>query len=107
MWLFDEGSRKVAKDSSDNGRHGEAGKALKWIDGKFGEAVEFDGGQNYVLVEHDDAFNLEADDFSLGCWMRAENRDAYVIIKWNGGGFWALSASIDRESGVFIFEGEG
>ena len=107
LWLFDEGSGKVAKDSSGNDRHGEAGKALKWINGKFGKAVEFDGGRNYIIIEHDDVFNFEADDFSVGCWVEAENKDAYVIIKRNGGGFWALSASIDRESGVFIFEGGG
>ena len=64
---FDEGSNKVAEDSSGNDHYGEVGKALKWIDGEFGKAVEFDEGQNYILIEHDDAFNLEADDFSVGC----------------------------------------
>ena len=46
---FDEGSGKVAEDSSGNDRYGEVGKALKWIDGEFGKAVEFDGGQTYIL----------------------------------------------------------
>ncbi|SVD09530.1 uncharacterized protein METZ01_LOCUS362384 [marine metagenome] len=53
------------------------------IDGKFGKAVKFDRGQNYILIEHDDAFNLEAGDFSVGCWMQAENKDAYVISGLN------------------------
>jgi hypothetical protein len=40
--------------------------------------------------------------------MKSENKDAYVIIKRNGGaGFWAMSASIDRDTGFFIFEGGG
>ena len=80
---FDEGSGKVAEDSSGNDRYGEVGKALKWIDGEFGKAVEFDGWQNYILIEHDDAFNLEADDFSVGCWMQAENKDAYIVSGLN------------------------
>ena len=80
---FDESFGKVAKDSSGNDRHREVGKALKWIDGEFGKAVEFDRGQNYILIEHDDAFNLEAGDFSVGCWMQAENKDAYVISGLN------------------------
>ncbi len=80
---FDEGSGKVAEDSFGNDRYGEVGKALKWIDGEFGKAVEFDGEQNYILIEHDDAFNLEAGDFSVGCWMQAENKDAYVISGLN------------------------
>ena len=44
---FDEGSGKVAEDSSGNDRYSdryeEVGKAPKWIDGEFGKAVEFDG----------------------------------------------------------------
>lgn len=39
--------------------------------------------------------------------MEAKKLDAYVVIKRNGGAFWAMSASIDRESGLFIFEGGG
>ena len=46
---FDEGSGKVAEDSSGNDRYGEVRKALKWIDGEFGKAVEFDVGQTYIL----------------------------------------------------------
>ena len=34
-------------------------------------------------IEHDDAFNLEADDFSVGCWMQAENKDAYIVSGLN------------------------
>ena len=39
--------------------------------------------------------------------MDAKRSDAYVVLKRNGGGFWAMSASIDRDTGFFIFEGGG
>ena len=41
-WLFDEGKGNVAKDASGNGHDGEIRKA-KWVDGKFGKALEFNG----------------------------------------------------------------
>jgi hypothetical protein len=69
--------------------------------------LEFDGTPNFVIVPHNDLFNFADGDFSMGCWMEAMKLDAYVVIKRNGGAFWAMSASIDRESGLFIFEGGG
>ena len=107
VWFFDEGKGQAAKDFTDNGNDGEF-DGPKWIDGKFGKALEFDGSPKYVTIEHNDLFNFEDDDFTVGCWMNSENKDAYVIIKRNGGaGFWAMSASIDRDTGFFIFEGGG
>lgn len=107
VWLFDEGKGNTVKDLTDNGNDGEF-DGPKWIDGKFGKALEFDGSPKYVIIEHNDLFNFEDDDFTVGCWMDSQNLDAYVVIKRNGGaGFWAMSSSIDRDSGVFIFEGGG
>ncbi len=107
VWLFDEGKGQIVTDLTDNGNDGEF-DGPKWIDGKFGKALEFDGSPKYVTIEHNDLFNFEDDDFTVGCWMASENKDAYVIIKRNGGaGFWAMSSSIDRDTGFFIFEGGG
>lgn len=107
VWLLDEGNGQVVKDFTGNGNDGEF-DGPKWINGQFGKALEFDGSPKFVTIEHNDLFNFEDDDFTVGCWMDAENMDAYVVIKRNGGaGFWAMSASIDRNSGFFIFEGGG
>jgi len=38
---------------------------------------------------------------------RQAKKDAYVVIKRVGGVWWAMSASIDRDTGYFIFEGGG
>ena len=54
-WPFDEGKGKDAKDASDNGNDGDINGA-EWVDGKFGEALEFDG--NFVLVPNDDSYNF-------------------------------------------------
>ena len=49
VWLFDEGAGNTTKDSSGRDHDGEINGA-KWEDGKFGKALEFDGGQ-WVSIE--------------------------------------------------------
>ena len=48
MWLFDRGTGKVAADSSENGNDGEFKGSPKWVTGKFGKALEFDGADDWV-----------------------------------------------------------
>ena len=50
VWLFDEESGKVAKDSSDNGYDGMfMGKGNpKWVEGKFGKALDFNSDGRVV-----------------------------------------------------------
>ena len=48
MWFFDENTGEVAKDTSNNGNDGKLMNGPKWVDGKFGKALEFDGQDDYV-----------------------------------------------------------
>ena len=50
MWLFDEDEDDIAEDSSGNGNDGKLINGPEWDDGKFGSALEFDGG--IVVVDH-------------------------------------------------------
>ena len=56
IWKFDEGKGNTTKDSSGNGNDGTLMEKPKWVDGKFGKALEFDGtsfvnmGNNVVLT---------------------------------------------------------
>ena len=59
MWLFDEGKGGVATDSSKQGNDGEIHGA-KWVDGKFGKALEFDGASNWVEVPHSNTVGFKA-----------------------------------------------
>jgi hypothetical protein len=52
MWLFDDNTGDVAKDSSGNGNDGAIADG-KWGAGKFGTAVEFDGAKTLVSVDID------------------------------------------------------
>ena len=53
IWLFDEGRGEQIADSSGNGNDGTLllGGQSKWIDGKFGMALEFDGDQAFVEMK--------------------------------------------------------
>ena len=52
MWLFNEGSGNTAQDSSGNKNDGKINGGVKWVDGKFGKALEFDGTDGWVEVPH-------------------------------------------------------
>ena len=81
IWFFDEGDGNITADSSENGRDGELFGAAEWTDeGKFGNAIEFDGG--YVKIEHDDEMSLET--FSMTVWVKVPGPTAtyqYVVGK--------------------------
>ena len=72
---YDEGKGDTAEDFSGNKHEGVIDNP-KWVDGKFGKALEF-GGQGsdaFVTVESTDALNVDACSFMA--WINAEH--------WNG-----------------------
>ena len=69
MWLFDEGNGDIAKDSSGNENDGTLVGDPKWVDGKFGSALEFGASANDVVkVPHKDDLTLES--YSLLAWVQ-------------------------------------
>lgn len=57
VWLFDEGTGDIAKDTSGNGNDGTLKNGPTWVAGKFGEALEFDGTDDYVDIDDTDALS--------------------------------------------------
>ena len=49
-WRFNEAVGDTVEDSSGNGNDGTLMNDPKWVNGKFGETVEFDGKDDYVEV---------------------------------------------------------
>ena len=49
-WHFDEGQGNIAYDSSGNNLHGTIHGTVKWVDGYYGKALEFDGSSTYVEI---------------------------------------------------------
>lgn len=69
LWMFDEGKGNVVKDASGNGNDGEV-KGAKWVNGKYGKALKFDGATEYVEIPDSDTLDLET--FTLMAWFNIE-----------------------------------
>ena len=67
---FNEGEGDTAFDRSRFGHHGKL-DAPKWVPGKFGKALEFDGEDDVVIIETKDSkeLQMEGSDGTLECWF--------------------------------------
>jgi len=120
LWHFDEGSEQTAFDATANDNDGQLGSTTgidandptwpnlpTWVPGKFGNALSFDGIDDYVQVPDDESLDLTTA-ITLEAWIKAPsgqtNGDrmvskhrAYLIQYWN-----------DRiNAGVFTADGWG
>ena len=76
VWLFDEGKGEIVKDSSKNSHHGSVNGNPQWIDGKFGNALKFDGLDDFIDLGSDETLSLAT--FSVSFWFNME-----VTQAWN------------------------
>lgn len=67
-WKFDEGTGKVVRDSI-GGHDGTFVGEPRWVNGKFGKALEFDGKASYVVVPDAPDLAIEAD-ITFAVWFR-------------------------------------
>jgi hypothetical protein len=68
-WLFDENKGDTAKDASGNGNDGTLTKTPKWVGGKFGKALEFNGTNGVEIVPPE---NFEFLTWTYVLWFRAD-----------------------------------
>ena len=90
VWLFDEGKGDIATDASENGLDGELIDKPKWVEGKFGMALEFDGQSSYVQIP---AHENPNEAITVSAWVKSPNatwnqpgwivekRPAYQILR--------------------------
>ena len=86
IWKFDEGTGNTAKDSSGNGNDGELMNKPKWVNGKFGKALEFDGS-NFVDMGNDESLQFDGD-VTIVVWVKPESVGAgrqNIVCKSYGG----------------------
>jgi hypothetical protein len=94
LWKFDEGSGNKIKDSSGNGLEGGIEGSGKWVDGRFGKAIEFDGKTGFVAIK---AHANPTKAITVSAWVKSETpawnnhgfimskRNAYIIHNNQGG----------------------
>jgi len=101
MWLFNEGNGNTAKDSSGNKNDGKINGGVKWVDGKFGKALEFNGTDAWVEVPHSNTVGFKkGTSFSISLYYNGSQVGGSLVGKnyedqsqakpwyllWNGGG---------------------
>ena len=96
-WLFDEASGNIARDGSGHGYDAELKENPVWVEGKFRQAIEFNG-QSYLEIRNssqDLHFGASAP-FSITAWVKNQGGGT-VIGKFNGGiiGAYILTISGD------------
>lgn len=69
-WHLDEGSGTTAYDRSGNGNNGTLYNSPTWVDGKFGEALSFDGSNDYVQTP---IVSNTLTDFTMEAWVKASS----------------------------------
>ena len=107
-WSFDAGSGKVLKDYSGNGNDGQVNGSAKWVDGKFGKAMEFNGVDSFVLVPNNDSYNFgKEDSFSISLWINYEPKGDWqgALQKFNGGYPFKVEVQPDNNLYFAIYDG--
>ena len=113
-WNFDEGTGKIAEDSSGNGNDGVLSNVdgtlygmndNNWVSGKYGNGLDFDGSNDYINIAGD-LGNPSA--MSLEFWFYVsegdKNRLQYFMDGRNGGNWWFLQSYNPNYSGNINFD---
>lgn len=81
-WAFDKGAGDVAEDVTGNGHDGELTNC-KWVKGKLGSALEFDGVESQVLIPDEDSLDIE-DEVTVEAWINPSGFNALSAVaqKW-------------------------
>ncbi|MHC4434725.1 MAG: LamG-like jellyroll fold domain-containing protein, partial [Planctomycetota bacterium] len=85
FWRFDEASGDVTRDNSGHGYDADLKEGPAWVEGKFGQGLEFQGG-NYLEIRNSSQ-NLPfggSDPFTIAAWVKNQGGGT-VIGKFNGG----------------------
>ncbi|MBN1866178.1 LamG domain-containing protein [Candidatus Sumerlaeota bacterium] len=71
-WEFDEGTGNLTIDSGGNHLVGNMLNMTNdaWVPGKFGDALDFDGIDDRVVVAHDPAIDFSTGSFSVAFWLK-------------------------------------
>lgn len=99
IWLFDEGKGDAAEDASGNGNSGEINGA-KWGKGKFGSALSFDGGDDFVAIQPSASLDTRTN-ITISAWIYP-TKDGPIVEYQHPGGTWGTHLWITAPSNLFV-----
>ncbi len=100
IWLFDEGKGNTAADTSGNGNDG-AITGAKWVEGKFGGALEFEP-PHVVTVEPSDSINFK-NQMTIATWVYMNKGVSDTAIRRNGSYLLEVQSATERVPGGYVF----
>jgi len=106
-WKLDEGSGTTARDSSGKNNNGRLVGGPTWVAGKIGQALSFDGVDDYVEVPHNAALIPTTGKATVSVWINAKRHTGPGGSQWQGilakGGAPRLYNLYTEASGVLHF----
>ena len=75
-WSFDEGSGNIAYDASGNGNHGTLINGPKWTQGKIGQALSFDGVDDYVDTP---LLQNSVTEYTIEAWIKTTKNQGVIV----------------------------
>jgi len=87
IWLLDENKGDIVQDSSDNKNDGKI-QGAKWVNGKIGSALSFDGATARVVIPDADSLDLPAA-WTITAWIyvnKTESGYGHILGKRSGTG---------------------
>jgi glucose/arabinose dehydrogenase len=100
-WTFDEGSGTQAADSSGNGHGGTLVNGPTWIAGKFGNALQFDGTNDYVDTAVESGFDFTGP-FSASLWVKRNGfSKAWEAMLTKGDSTWGIARNGSARTAAF------
>ncbi len=73
-WLFDEGGGQNVTDLTNKNGIGKAFGGPKWVQGKSGTAIDFDGKDDYLEIKLPEVFNnMAKNDFTITYWANIQD----------------------------------
>jgi|GEM_PF-2168548 len=81
LFSFNEGSGSSTSDGSGNGHSGALVNSPAWTPGKYGQAIDFDGTNDYVeLADHAD-FTLDpSSSYTWSAWVKNDNFNQWSTV---------------------------
>ena len=68
-WSFYEGTGTAAHDVSGHSNTGAIYGGPAWVAGKYDEALDFDGANDYVLVPNSSSMSVGGGDYTISAWI--------------------------------------
>jgi hypothetical protein len=105
-WRLDEGTGSTAYDSSGNGNDGTINGNPRWVAGRVGTALDFDGNGDYVDCGNDPIFDI-TDEITLSIWVNANDNGNGENNCWMGKGdnTYAIKHQTGNYLEFFIYDG--